>query len=191
MDEAPNQATKLLLAWSNGDRTAFDSLMSLIYVELRQIASRYMKQERPGHVLNTTALVNEAYLRLVRQENVNWRNRAHFFAVSAQAMRHILIDMARQRKRARRGGGALEVELSDGMPFSYDRAAELIALDDALTELARLDERKARIVETRDFGGLSVEETAEVLEVSTATVEREWRRARAWLTSQLIKGTAG
>jgi RNA polymerase sigma-70 factor (ECF subfamily) len=161
-----------------------------IYAELHRLAGRYMRQEGPGHTLNTTALVNEAYLRLVNQNNVNWQNRAHFFAVSAQAMRNILIDMARSRKRLRRGGDAQRVSLDEALIFSDDRAAELIALDDALKELAKLDERKSRIVEMRYFGGLNAEETAEVLKVSVATVDREWRRARAWLYSEVKKTTA-
>jgi RNA polymerase sigma factor (TIGR02999 family) len=155
------------------------------------MAGHYMRQERPGHALNTTALVNEAYLRLVNQDKVNWQNRAHFFAVSAKAMRSILIDMARGRKRLRRGGDSRQVDLDEALVFSDERAVELVALDDALTELAKLDERKARIVETRYFGGLTVQETAEVLDVSVATVEREWRRARAWLSSQLIRAGTG
>jgi RNA polymerase sigma factor (TIGR02999 family) len=173
------------VAWSNGDRAALDSLMRLIYAELHRLAARYTRREGADHALNTTELVNEAYLRLVHQDNVNWQNRAHFYAVSAQAMRHILIDMARTRHRIRRGGHALHLSLDEAPIFSDDRAEELIALDDALTNLAKLDERKSRIVEMRYFGGLSVEETAEVLKVSVATVDREWRRARAWLFSEL------
>lgn len=180
-----NEITGLLLAWRNGNQRALDSLVPLIYAELHRLASRYMRQEAPGHTLNTTALVNEAYLRLVHQQDVDWQSRAHFFAVSAQSMRNILIDMARSRHRQRRGGDALHVSLDDGLVFSDDRSAELIALDDALTALAKLDERKSRIVELRYFGGLSVEETAEVLQVSVATVDREWRRARAWLYTEL------
>jgi RNA polymerase sigma factor (TIGR02999 family) len=156
---------------------------------LHRLASRFMRGEGPEHTLNTTALVNEAYLRLVHQNNVNWQNRAHFFAVSAKAMRNILIDMARNRKRDRRGNDALHVSLDEALIFSGDRAAELVALDDALTGLARLDERKSRVVELRYFGGLSVDETAEVLKISPATVDREWQRARAWLYKEL-KGAA-
>ena len=188
--EGPEGVTELLIAWSNGDRTALDPLVRLIYAELHRIARLYMGHEGPGHTLNTTALVNEAYLRLVNQKNVNWQNRAHFFAVSAKSMRSILIDMARGRKRIRRGGDAYHIELDEALVSSDDRAAELIALDDALADLAKLDERKANIVELRYFGGLSVEETAEVLKVSVATVDREWRRARGWLFSQLRTSTA-
>ena len=187
--EGRENVTQLLVAWSQGDRAALDSLIGVIYAELHRLAHRYMGRERPGHALNTTALVNEAYLRLVNQKNVNWQNRAHFFAVSAQAMRSILIDMARRRNRQRRGGGSLEIALDESLIFSDSRAAELIALDDALADLAKLDERRARIVEMRYFGGLSVEETAEVLKVSVATVDREWRRARGWLFSQLRRST--
>ena len=183
--EGPENVTQLLTAWSNGDGKAFDSLIHIIYSELHRLAGRYMDREGPGHALNTTALVNEAYLRLVNQNNVNWQNRAHFFAVSAQAMRSILIDMARSRDRLRRGGGALHVSLDETLVFSDSRAADLIALDDALTGLAKLDERKSRIVEMRYFAGLSVEETAEVLKISVATVDREWSRARAWLYNEL------
>jgi RNA polymerase sigma factor (TIGR02999 family) len=188
--ESPQDVTQLLLAWSNGDPSALDSLVSLIYAELHRLAARYMRHEAPGHALNTTALVNEAYLRLVHQNHINWQNRAHFFAVSAQAMRQILIDMARSRNRLRRGGHARHFSLEDVAIFSDERAGELIALDDALKNLAELDERKSRIVEMRYFGGLTVEETAEVLKVSVATVDREWRRARAWLFSELTEATA-
>jgi RNA polymerase sigma factor (TIGR02999 family) len=185
------EITELLVAWRNGDRAALDSLVPIIYAELHRLASSYMRQEGPGHTLNTTALVNEAYLRLVNQKEVKWQNRAHFFAVSAQSMRNILIDMARGRKRQRRGGDVPHVPLDEGLIFSEDRATELIELDDALTALAKLDERKSRIVELRYFGGLSVEETAEVLGISVATVDREWRRARAWLHTELSGGAAG
>jgi RNA polymerase sigma factor (TIGR02999 family) len=187
----PREITELLVAWCNGDRAALDSLVPIIYAELHRLASRYMRQEGPGHTLNTTALVNEAYLRLVNQKEVNWQNRAHFFAVSAQSMRNILIDMARSRKRQRRGGDAPHIPLDEALIFSDNRAAELMALDDALTALAKLDGRKSSIVELRYFGGLSVEETAEVLGISAATVDREWRRARAWLHTELNSGASG
>jgi RNA polymerase sigma-70 factor (ECF subfamily) len=187
--ESPQDVTQLLVAWGNGDRSALNSLLPLIYAELHRLASHFMRGEAPGHILNTTALVNEAYLKLVNQANANWRNRAHFVAVSAQAMRQILIDVARTRNRIRRGGGqARHLSLDEVPVFTDERAAELIALDEALTSLAKLDERKSRIVEMRYFGGLSVEETAEVLKVSAATVDREWRRARAWLLSELGDG---
>jgi RNA polymerase sigma-70 factor (ECF subfamily) len=182
---ASPDVTELLVAWSNGDETALDKLVPLIYAELHRLARRHMRQAGPGHTMQTTALVNEAYLRLVRQQQVNWQNRAHFFAVSAKSMRHILVDMARGRGRQRRGGDAPTVSLDEAFLFSPGRASELVALDEALTALAALDERKSRIVELRFFGGLTLEETAEVLSVSHATVEREWKRARAWLSSEL------
>ena len=189
--QTPEDVTEMLVAWSNGDVTARDSLIQAIYAELHRLAALYMRKENPGHTLNTTALVNEAYLRLVNQTRVNWQNRAHFFAASAQAMRSILIDLARGRNRQRRGGGAPHVSLDETLVFSDGRAEELIALDDALKGLAKLDERKSRIVEMRYFGGLNAEETAEVLKISTATVDREWRRARAWLYSELKQSDAG
>jgi len=179
------EVTELLIAWSNGDQTALDRLVTLIYAELHRLARRYMQNAGPGNTLQTTALVNEAYLRLVSQQKVNWQNRAHFFAVSATSMRHIVIDMARGRRRQRRGGDAPHVALGEELPFSSSRSAELIALDDALTALAELDDRKRRIVELRFFGGLTLEETAHVLKISDATVEREWKRAKAWLSVQL------
>ena len=188
--DSPNHVTELLIAWSNGDRNALESLVRVIYEELHRLAARHMRHEAPGHTLNTTALVNEAYLRLVNQERVDWVNRAHFFAVSSHAMRNTLIDMARGRNRQRRGGGAWHVALDEALVFSTERAAELLALDDALTDLARLDERRSRIVEMRYFGGLSVDETAAVLQISPATVDREWKRARAWLRTQMERGSS-
>jgi RNA polymerase sigma-70 factor, ECF subfamily len=177
--------TALLAAWKDGDAAALDTLLPVIYSELHRLAHHYMQQEAPGHTLQTTALVHEAYLRLVRQQDVTWQNRAHFFAASAQAMRHILVDMARTRGRQRRGGGTQRLALDEALIFSPERAAELVALDDALLALAQLDERKSRIVELRFFAGLTTEETAEVLKISHATVEREWQRAKAWLSTQL------
>jgi RNA polymerase sigma factor (TIGR02999 family) len=153
----------------------------LVYDELRRIAHRYVRRERDGHTLETTALVNEAYLRLVGQQKIEWQNRAHFFAVTAQVMRHILIDHARRRHYAKRGGEAQQVSFDDAALMSPERAAELVALDEALSELARLDARKSRVVELRYFGGLSLEETADVLDVSPMTVRRDWRAAKAWL----------
>ncbi|MGO4880852.1 MAG: sigma-70 family RNA polymerase sigma factor [Bryobacteraceae bacterium] len=177
--------TELLVAWSHGEQGALDRLVPLIYSELHRLARRYVHQQGPGLTLQTTALVNEAYLRLVNQQQVNWQDRAHFFAVAATSMRHILVDMARGRGRQRRGGGAPVVPLDEALVFSPERSSEMLALDDALTALAKLDERKARIVELRFFGGLSLEETGEVLKISHATVEREWARARAWLSVEL------
>jgi RNA polymerase sigma-70 factor, ECF subfamily len=183
---ANQDVTGLLVAWSDGDQDALTALMPIIYGELRRIARRYMRRESADRqTLETTALVHEAYLRLTNQKAMNWRNRAHFFAVSAQSMRHILIDMARGRATERRGAGAQKFSLEDVLVFSPDRAVELVALDDALSALAKLDERKSRIVEMRFFGGLSLEETAEVLNISPETVTREWRRAKAWLQCEL------
>ena len=182
--------TALLVAWSQGDEKALENLLPLIYEELHRLARHYMRQESPGHTLQTTALVNEAYMRLVKQKDASWQNRAHFFAASANSMRHILVDMARGRNRQRRGGGAPHLALEDAAVFSPERASELVALDDALTTLANLDERKSRVVELRFFGGLSTQETAEVLKVSEATVEREWKRAKAWLSCELNNAVA-
>ncbi len=174
--------TELLLEWRRGDTAALDRLTPLVYDELRRIAHRYMRAERGGHTLETTALVNEAYLRLANQRRVEWQDRAHFFAVTAQVMRHVLIDHARRRRYAKRGGEeAQQVPLEEAHAMATERAAELIALDEALEKLAQLDPRKARVVELRYFGGLSLEETADVLEVSAMTVRRDWRAARAWL----------
>jgi len=177
----PHEVTGLLEAWSHGDKAALDKLTPLVHSELRQLAHRYMSRERAGHTLQTTALVNEAYVRLVDQKNVQWQNRAHFFAVAAQVMRHILIDHARTHGRAKRGGEAQRVSLEDAETMSPERAAELLALDEALNELARIDERRSKVVELRYFGGLSIEETAEVLKVKPITVSRDWRWAKAWL----------
>ena len=173
--------TGLLIEWRQGDKAALDKLTPLVYDELRRIAHRYVQRERDGHTLQTTALVNEAYLRLAGQQKIEWQNRAHFFAVTAQVMRHILIDHARRRHFAKRGGEAQHVPLEDAAAMSQQRAAELVALDEALDELAKLDPRKGRVVELRYFGGLSLEETAEVLEISPMTVRRDWRAAKAWL----------
>jgi RNA polymerase sigma-70 factor (ECF subfamily) len=179
--------TELLLEWRRGDRAALDRLTPLVYDELRRIAHRYMRNERGGHTLETTALVNEAYLRLASQQRVEWQDRAHFFAVTAQVMRHVLIDYARRRHYAKRGGAeARQVPLEEAHAMSHERAAELVALDEALDKLAQLDPRKARVVELRYFGGLSLEETADLLEVSVMTVRRDWRAARAWLYKEVM-----
>jgi len=192
MGPSPSQdVTELLLAWSQGDENAFQLLVPLIYDELHRLARRYMQKERPGHTLQTTALVNEAYMQLVKQRESNWQGRSHFFAASATAMRHILVDLARSRGRQRRGGDVVRFSLDEALVFSPERASEVVALDDALTALAQLDERKSRIIEMRYFAGLTIEETAEVLKLSHATVEREWQRAKAWLTLELQKGGGG
>jgi RNA polymerase sigma factor (TIGR02999 family) len=179
--------TGLLIEWRQGDKAALDRLTPLVYDEIRRIAHRYVQREHEGHTLQTTALVNEAYLRLVGSQNVAWQNRAHFFAVTAQMMRHILIDHARRRHYIKHGGEAQRVAFDEAlaneetMLMSRPRAAELVALDEALQELAKIDARKSRVVELRYFGGLSLNETAEVLEVSAMTVRRDWRAAKAWL----------
>jgi RNA polymerase sigma factor (TIGR02999 family) len=180
--------TQLLIDWSNGDQSAFDKLMPLIDEELRRLAHRYMSRERAGHTLQTTALVNEAFVRLVNRKNVNWQNRAHFFGLAAQLMRTILVDHARSHACAKRGGGAFKLELDDALVVSQKKAVEVIALNDALNELVRLDPQQSRIVELRFFGGLTVEETAEVLHLSLATIKREWSTAKAWLYHELSKG---
>ena len=181
MTALPSQVTQLLLKWSDGDRSALDQLIPLVHSELRRMARRYMGRQNPGHTLETSALINEAYLRLVNQQSVEWKDRAHFFAVSAQIMRNILIDHARRYRYAKRGAGARKIELDEMAEMPERRAAEFVALDDALRELATVDPRKSEIVELRFFGGLNIEETAEVMKISPATVQREWRAARAWL----------
>lgn len=183
--EERHEITGLLVAWGGGDKSALDRLMPLVYDELRRLAHRYMSNERPGHTLQTTALVNEAYLRLVNWKEVQWQNRAHFFGVSAQMMRRILVDFARDRQYLKRGGGAMQVSLSDASSFAECRAADLVALDEALTALTKQDERKGQVVEMRFFGGLSIKEVAEVLKVSEETVMRDWRLAKVWLLREL------
>jgi RNA polymerase sigma factor (TIGR02999 family) len=178
---SPEEVTQLLVAWGNGNKAALEKLMPLVYDELRRLAHHYMRREHPGHTLQTTALVNEAYFRLVDQKHVHWQNRAHFFAISAQLMRRILIDHARSHQFVKRGGGAHKVSLDEVAVVAQEQAADLLALDDALRSLAAIDERKGRIVELRFFGGLSAEETAEALKISPRTVMREWSMAKAWL----------
>ena len=178
--------TELLVAWSNGDEDALQALTPLIERELHRLAAAYMSRERPGHLLQPTALVNEAYLRLIDWKQARWQNRAHFFGVAAQMMRHVLVDLARAHRRDKRGGReAVQVSLSDAKNVARERPTDLVELDEALTTLASLDARHARVVELRFFGGLSHEETAHVLNVSVATVRRDWRLARAWLFREL------
>jgi RNA polymerase sigma factor (TIGR02999 family) len=179
------EVTQLLLAWSKGDATAFDELLPLVYGELRQIAERYLRRERAEHTLQATALVHEAYLKLVNQQQVEWQNRAHFYGIAAHAMRRILIDHARSRQADKRGSGEAQLSLDENLNIAAERHRELIALDDALTALAAFDPPKSRLVELRYFGGLSIEETAEVMGVGTATVIRQWRLAKAWLHDQM------
>jgi len=183
-----NEISTLLRAWSDGDQSALKRLTPIVYGELHRLARRYMKQERPGHSLQTTALVNEAYMRLVDYRRMEWQNRAHFFAVSAQVMRRILVEHAR-RHNAKRGGGVQHVSLEEAAVVGGGRNADLVALDDALNALARFDARKVQVVEMRFFGGLSVEETAEVLKVSPVTVMRDWNTAKAWLYRELTGST--
>ena len=178
---APGELTVLLSEWRAGDQAAFDRLLPIVYEELRRLASAYMRAERPDHLLQTTALVHEAYLRLVDHPEVSYETRHHFFAVAAQVMRHVLVDYARARCRAKRGGGAAPLPLEDVAVISDERAEEVIAVDAALEGLMAFDLRKGRIFELRHFGGLSVDEAAEVLKVSPATVARDWRMAKAWL----------
>lgn len=181
----PAQVTQILLDWKNGDRQAIDLLTPLVYDELRSIARRYLADERSAAMLQPTALVHEAYLRLVGQNLPDWESRGHFFGVAAHLMRQVLVDHARQHRSAKRGGGALAVPIEDALSFAPDKAALTLALDDALSALERFDVRKSKVVELRFFGGLSVEETAEVLGISVATVGREQRMAEAWLHREL------
>ena len=182
------EVTQLLLDWGNGDKAALDKLVPVVYQELRRLARHYMRRERPGHTLQTSALVNEAYMRLVDYEHMRWQSRAHFFAVAAQAMRRILVEHARKRHFAKRGGSAIRVSFDEAAMVSEKQAADLIALDDALTNLEAIDPRKSRIVELRYIGGLNIEETAEALAISPATVQREWRSAKAWLYREIKQG---
>ena len=175
------QVTRLLVAWREGDRSALDQLVPLVEAELRQLARRYLRRERPGHVLQTTALVNEAFIRLINWRDVSWQNRAHFIAMAARVMRHILVDISRRRARGPDGRSVRIVEIAEAEDASQDRSRDLIAIDDALRELAERDPRKAQIVELRFFGGLNLQEIAEVIGVAPITVSREWAKARAWL----------
>lgn len=183
------EVTQLLAAWGKGDHSALDKLFPLVLAELRRIARQQMSHERAGHTLQATALVNEAYLKLAGHEGLEWQNRAHFFAVCAQVMRHILIDHARAHARDKRGGGAVQVSLNESVLIAGQPAEQLRALDEALRALERMDPQKGRIVELRYFGGLSVDETADVLDISPRTVRREWRRSKAWLYRMISEGT--
>jgi RNA polymerase sigma factor (TIGR02999 family) len=187
---APSEVTQLLIAWSDGDQAARERLMSVVYEELHRLARRYMRNESPGHTLQTSALVNEAFIRLVDQRNVHWQNRSHFFGIAAQMMRRILVDYARGRNFAKRGGGALKLSLEEELFVSDERSAEVVAVHEALEGLARIDPRQAQIVELKFFGGLSNEETAAVLTVSPGTVARDWTMAKAWLRRE-ISSAAG
>ena len=180
-----HQITQLLLAWGQGDQAALEALMPLVYNELRKVAARHLRGQREGNTLQTTSLVNEAYLRLIDASQVQWQNRAHFFAVAAHFMRRILVDFARSRNYQKRGGGAQAVELDEAVIVAPERGADLLALDEALTRLQALNERQAQVVELRYFGGLNEEETAEALKVSVRTVRRDWNFARVWLHREL------
>ena len=182
------EVTQLLAAWGKGDKSALDRLLPLVHAELRRIARRQMSQERDGHTLQATALVNEAYLRLAGQQGFEWQNRAHFFAVCAQVMRHVLIDHARAHARDKRGGGAVHVSLDEAAALAGQPAEHFLALDEALHFLESVDPQKGKIVELRYFGGLSIEETAEVLNISPRTVRREWQRSKAWLLRLITEG---
>lgn len=179
------ELTRLLQAWSNGDKEALEKLVPRVQRELHRLAGQYMAGERPNHPLQTTALINEAYIRLIGWKDVRWQNRAHFFAVAAQLMRRILVDMARARHRNKRGGGAIETTLDESCLFQEERTRDLVAVDQALTRLAEIDPRKSRLVELRFFGGLSEKEAAVVMQISERTVRREWNLARAWLHSEI------
>jgi len=185
MTPSPHEVTQLLIAWRQGNQSALDQLLPLVYDELHRLAKRYMRGEARGHTLQTTALVNEAYLRLIEQPGIEWQDRAHFFALAARIMRFLLVDHARTRQAAKHGGGQRQVTLDEVAAIVPERSAELLALDEALGRLATLDGRQSQIVELRYFGGLSVEETAEVLGVSEITVKREWLKAKAWLYREL------
>ncbi len=185
MTAPPEDITQLLVDWGKGNKLALDGLMPLVYDELHRIASRYLRRERQGHTLQTTALINEAYLRIVDQNRVNWQSRAHFFGVAAQMMRRILVDHARSHLYAKRGGGAQKLTLDEAIATPQERDLDLVALDDALTTLAQIDPQQSRIIELRFFGGLTIEETAEVIGISPATVKRDWNMAKAWLFGEI------
>ena len=187
---APADVTQLLIAWSSGDQAAREALMSVVYEELHRLARRYMRNESPGHTLQTSALVHEAFIRLVDQRNVHWQNRSHFFGIAAQMMRRILVDYARSRNFAKRGGGAVKLSLEEGLIVSDERTEGVVAVHEALEGLAKIDPRQVQIVELKFFAGLSNEETAEVLAVSPGTVARDWTMAKAWLRREITKSTS-
>ncbi len=182
---APASVTQLLGRWTGGDRAALEALMPMVYDELRRLARSYLGRERPDHTLQSTALVHEAYLRLIEQKNVTWQNRAHFFGIAAQMMRRILVDHARNRQAVKRGSGASKLTLDEGLADTNQREVDLVALDQALHTLSRIDPQQSQIVELRFFGGLSIEDTSEVLKISPATVKRNWAMAKAWLYREM------
>ncbi len=183
--KAENEVSRLLAAWSEGDRTALEEILPLVIQELRTLAHAHMRREGGGHTLQTTALINEAYLKLNEQKNVKWQNRSHFFGIASKVMRRILLDHAKERLRKKRGGGATHLELEEVSLMSREKSVELIALDDALNRLAEVDPLKSQIVEMRQFGGMTVEETAEALEIAPITVMRHWNLAKAWLRREV------
>jgi len=188
MESATHQVTKLLEKWSGGDEAALEQLMPLVHDELHRLAHHHMRKESPGHILQTSALINEAYLRLVDQPQIRFENRAHFFGIAARLMRRILVDDARKRNSAKRGGSMIQVPLDEASATVADQAANVAALDDALQRLEEIDKRQGQIVELRFFGGLSVDETAEVMKIAPITVMREWNKAKAWLYRELSNG---
>ena len=185
-----HEITRLLADWSNGDRQALEKLTPLVYDELRRLAGRYLRQERAGHTLQSTALVHEAYMKLVGQNNVRWQNRAHFFGIAAQMIRRILVDYARARKADKRGSGAEKLSLDEAIALPGGQDLDLVALDDALEGLAKIDQRQSRLVELRFFAGLTIEETAEVMQMSLATAKRDWVSAKAWLSREVRRQSA-
>jgi RNA polymerase sigma factor (TIGR02999 family) len=186
MPSSPKEVTQLLADWRGGNRQALEELMPLVYQELHRLADHYLRRERVGHTLQATALINEAYLRIINQEGVNWQNRAHFFGVAAQMMRRILVDHARSHLYAKRGGGAQKLTINEALDIpQQERDLDLVALDDALQRLEQIDPQQSRIIELRFFGGLTIEETAEVLGISPATIKRDWNWAKAWLYREL------
>lgn len=183
----PQNITQLLIAWNGGDKQALDKLLPVVYDELRRQAARYLRRERPGHTLQTTALIHEAYLRLIDQKSVQWQNRAQFFGIAAQMMRRILVDHARTKHRAKRGGSDIRVSLTDATKVSKDPGVDLVELDEALNRLTKIDPQQSKIVELRFFSGLNVEETAAALQISPATVKRDWKVAKAWLYREISR----
>ena len=185
MPRTPQNVTQLLIAWNGGDKQALDKLLPVVYDELRRQAARYLRRERPGHTLQTTALIHEAYLRLIDQKSVQWQNRAQFFGIAAQMMRRILVDHARTKHRAKRGGSDVRVSLTDATSVTKDPDLNLVELDEALNRLEKIDPQQSKIVELRFFSGLNVEETAAALQISPATVKRDWKVAKAWLHREI------
>jgi RNA polymerase sigma factor (TIGR02999 family) len=185
-----HEITRLLADWSNGDRQALEKLTPLVYDELRRLAGRYLRQERAGHTLQSTALVHEAYMKLVGQNNVRWQNRAHFFGIAAQMIRRILVDYARAKHAEKRGSGAAQLSLDEAIALPGGKDLDLVALDDALKGLAKIDDRQSRLVELRFFTGLTIEETAEVMQMSVATAKRDWVSAKAWLSREIRRQSA-